>query len=59
MVAVNDCCCSDDCCVPDIFIIAEFRVLPLLFGAGITANPLLLLVTNDVQDGDDSDLVGD
>lgn len=53
MVAVNDCGCEP------ILIIDAFRVLPLLFAAGITLNPLLLLVTNDVQDGDDNDLVGD
>lgn len=56
MVAVNDCCWRGDCCVPDILIIDAFNVLPLLFAAGITLNPLLLL-TNDVQD--DNDFVGD
>lgn len=55
MVAVNDCCCCCCCsvvlCVPDIFII-DVVMLPLLFAVGITLNPLLLFVTNDVHDDD-------
>lgn len=58
MVAVNDCCCccSVELCVPDIFII-DVVMLPLLFAVGITLNPLLLFVTNDVHD--DDNLVGE
>lgn len=60
-MAVNDCCCCCCCCsvelcVPDIFII-DVVMLPLLFAVGITLNPLLLFVTNDVHD--DDNLVGE
>lgn len=41
-----------------IFMIAVFIVLPLLF-AGITLNPLVLLLTNGDHDDDDNDFVGD